>query len=732
MGLINRLVTTLGWNQPKVTPTPTTNAPRTLAQQLSISNDSSKKWMLPGVVSKIAEGAKKALTWRIKRQYIYIIKAEMDKFRQARESAEYPMRPDRRDLYAIYHDICIDDQIVTQHRVCTNTIIRAPFQVVDAQANPNKKAKELFERPWFLSYLKHEVDTEFYGHSLIEFNPEMRNGEFTDLTLMPRPLVRPEFGDILLNQNDPTGVNYRDANEYPYTVELGEPDDLGILLYCTIPAIRKKYSDTDWSLASEKFGMPFLVVKTQSRNDTELDAKEMMAKNFGSNGYAILDDQDEIAMLERTGNANAHLIYLDRIRLSDEQMAKIINGQNSTSDVKAFVGSAEVHERILNDFTFARMKRIEYNINFVLIPFLIRHGYALKGTKYQFKELLEKEKMENEPDPLPGPSKDKKAPVKKKSSVGATVAVAQSTETTVAQSIETAVAQSIETTVAQPIETAVTPKPNTIYNKVLNFYNTTHCCNEELPIVQLGINLDSIIERVIKDIYNEKISRGELSADLWKLNADALLEGVDTAFAADTTTAAAQLQQQLRQNIMVFSAFKNHANMTDIFNLLLDNSGVKRLWADFKKEALQISKNYNEAWLQTEYQTAVGTARMASRWQHIKEDFGEDVMLRFETVGDDKVRDAHKILDGVTKPLTDSFWKTFYPPVGWNCRCDAVAVPGEAEIDMKRAPSEKEVPLEFRNNAGETGEVFSDEHPYFDVDKKTTRSIMEQYHKIVK
>lgn len=47
---------------------------------------------------------------------------------------------------------------------------------------------------------------------------------------------------------------------------------------------------------------------------------------------------------------------------------------------------------------------------------------------------------------------------------------------------------------------------------------------------------------------------------------------------------------------------------------------------------------------------------------------------RYTTIGDDRVRQSHELLDGITLPRTDSFWETHYPPNGYSCRCQAVAI----------------------------------------------------------
>lgn len=53
---------------------------------------------------------------------------------------------------------------------------------------------------------------------------------------------------------------------------------------------------------------------------------------------------------------------------------------------------------------------------------------------------------------------------------------------------------------------------------------------------------------------------------------------------------------------------------------------------------------------------------------------------RYVTTGDDRVRPMHAALEGTTLPKEHPFWEMFYPPNGWNCRCQAIPLFEPAEI----------------------------------------------------
>jgi len=352
------------------------------------------------------------LLYQIRQNYKYRIKAEMRNFRNALELAENPRRPRRETLYALYEELALDDQVAAQCRIAQATVGNAPFELYRGE-QVLESEKELIQRPWFHRYLDLCIDTELWGHSLVEFNPEeYKDGEFQQINLIPREHVRPEYGEVLVLPSAEKGIPYRDQEEWKYIMEIGEPFDLGLFKILAIPVIRKRYADTDWSVFSEKFGMPFIVGKTTSRQQKELDEKAKMLANFGANSWALMDDQDEIQMLNPNMVGTAHYTFRDRLNDADDRIAKIINGQTGASDEKAWVGSAEVHERILNDFVKYRLTRIQYHINHHLLPFLVEHGYPLNEVTFKFTELM---KEEEEPRQDTGQSaeegQEKKTPV---------------------------------------------------------------------------------------------------------------------------------------------------------------------------------------------------------------------------------------------------------------------------------------------------------------------------------
>lgn len=61
----------------------------------------------------------------------------------------------------------------------------------------------------------------------------------------------------------------------------------------------------------------------------------------------------------------------------------------------------------------------------------------------------------------------------------------------------------------------------------------------------------------------------------------------------------------------------------------------------------------------------------AGRWNMLKDpEIDEELWgFTYSTVGDDRVRQTHKELDGTSLPKDDPFWLTYWPPNGYGCRC---------------------------------------------------------------
>ena len=186
------------------------------------------------------------------------------------------------------------------------------------------------------------------------------------------------------------------------------------------------------------------------------------------------------------------------------------------------------------------------------------------------------------------------------------------------------------------------------------------------------------------------------------------------------------MRMYLQDNVFVFSGFKTHTELRQASALLRDASGQIKPFNRFLTDIQKIDKNYNKTYLQAEYNFAVASSQAAARWQEIAED-GDDFLLQYRTAKDEKVREQHRILDGITLPPSDKFWDEYYVPLGWNCRCSVVQVNprrypqsdseealqrGRAATYQPNAKGQNKAQI-FRFNSGKQKVVFPSKHPYY-------------------
>lgn len=195
-----------------------------------------------------------------------------------------------------------------------------------------------------------------------------------------------------------------------------------------------------------------------------------------------------------------------------------------------------------------------------------------------------------------------------------------------------------------------------------------------------------------------------------------------------------EMASALRENAFVFSGFKIHNELGEVTNAfkympeLTDDKGNIRPFHEISKEVDRIladhkirgiNARYNQAYLRAEYNQAVQSAQMATKYHDAlsRKDY---INLQYRTANDERVRSEHRKLHGVTLPVDDPFWNDYTPPLGWNCRCTIAEVLKDdyPVSDSTRATSTAEritsAPKDkiFRFNPAKEKRVFPKQHPY--------------------
>ncbi len=193
------------------------------------------------------------------------------------------------------------------------------------------------------------------------------------------------------------------------------------------------------------------------------------------------------------------------------------------------------------------------------------------------------------------------------------------------------------------------------------------------------------------------------------------------------------VRHALENNAFIFSGFKAYHTLREVGLSLVTDKGDIKPFETFRRDVEAVNNRYNHNYLYAEYNHAVGSSLMAARWQQIEAD-GDRYDLQYRTAQDDRVREDHAILHGITLPPSDPFWSLYLPPNGWNCRCTAVQVrkgkypQSDSALSMLRGNNCTETAKQqiFRFNPGKELNLFPPKHPYYKAPDDAKKVIEQQ------
>ena len=238
---------------------------------------------------------------------------------------------------------------------------------------------------------------------------------------------------------------------------------------------------------------------------------------------------------------------------------------------------------------------------------------------------------------------------------------------------------------------------------------------------------DAEITKALADVFNGKIDPDNLPIDTYNKTGEILTRGAVEGISNEQLLGLGAVPDQLffdalQDNAFKFAGAKTLDETRKLSDALVDENGNARNWSQFKKAAYSIVDNHRDNWLKAEYNNALSSAQMASKWEDLTND-DDFPYLKYVTAGDGRVRGEHARLNGTTLPKEHTFWSNFYPPNGWNCRCSVIKMSDLLEeYGEKVTPQSKipriEQPDEFNINVGTHRVLYSPKHDYFAVGKQ--------------
>lgn len=330
------------------------------------------------------------LTAELIRQTDSLTKKDIGMWRQAWQMAINVDNPNRAQLYDIYTDCLIDLHLQGCIGQRTGMSKKSKFRLIGKDGKENEKATQMLDREWFDDYLNLALSSRWWGHSLIQFGDIVKTADgfaFDGVQLVPRKHVCQEHGVLLRNVGDDwhSGIPYREGELADWCIEVGKPDDLGLLLSCAPQCISKKNMLGFWDMFGEIFGAPMRIAKATTTDDSERKKIEDALENMGSAFWGLFPDGTEIDIKE-SSRGDAYNVYDKRVDRCNSEISKGILNQTMTIDSGSSLSQSETHLEVFENVIKNDQKMLKNNINDHLLPFMQKHGFPVDGLRFDWDD----------------------------------------------------------------------------------------------------------------------------------------------------------------------------------------------------------------------------------------------------------------------------------------------------------------------------------------------------------
>ncbi|MCR2007423.1 DUF935 family protein [Bacteroides acidifaciens] len=630
-----------------------------------------------------------------KRQAVVYREKTIDDWIMSVTSATDPDDPRRGLLYRFYQSLYNDEHLQTTIDNRVLPVQQAEFNLVDDNDNEDTEAKKLLDRPWYHQLIRICFLHQLQGVSLADISHLDDNLEISHVEEVPMSNYIPQQMIIVKEESDKTGWSYKDGALEPYYVQFGNAWALGMLNELAVIILAKKLGLGSWMNYIEKYGIPPVFVTSDRQDKKRLDELFEMMQDFRNNFFAVLSGNEKVEYGKEAGG-NTTDAFLPLEERCDNQISKRLLGQTGTTENGAWEGTAEIHERVEKSRHEYDKMVFQFYFNYIIIPKLVKISPVYKPLerlklKWDDTESLSITEYIEAINKLAYTFEFDHEEVAKKTGLPI---IGQKKNPGGEQQGGTLPNQSK----TAPQKKKTEPDDETVTS----------------PVMEAGeYDFNGIIGRVMKQVYERKVKTGDIDEELFRKTYEELNKKAAEGWGKDDYDAPEQAEdtQRIRDNLFKFSGAKTYQEIKEMNDALYDDKGKKLSYEDFREKVMAIHKDYNENYLRTEFETAETSGRRASEWQEFKEN--ADIMpnLKYVTAGDERVRESHRLLDGIVKPINDPFWLRNYPPNGYRCRC---YVEQTNEPETPATPMVT-IPDAFANNVGQSGEIFTVAHPYFSM-----------------
>lgn len=141
------------------------------------------------------------------------------------------------------------------------------------------------------------------------------------------------------------------------------------------------------------------------------------------------------------------------------------------------------------------------------------------------------------------------------------------------------------------------------------------------------------------------------------------------------------LQSSARSRAFTISGLAAIAQIREALDRM--NAGLRdgMTFGEWKAEALARDWTLPDHRLELILRAHTQTAYNAGAWERFERTADVRGYLMYSAINDRRTRPAHRAMDGIIRPMGDSFWDDHSPPCGFNCRCGLISLTADQVRD---------------------------------------------------
>lgn len=605
--------------------------------------------------------------------------------------------PRRSGLYDMYTDVMDSDgQIIAVWGKRLDAILNAPWEFTDHTGKPVDAINQLIDSHGFEALLEEIMSAKLWGAAAAEASFFTNSNGMNEMVLFPIPKkhLRPWLGVIAQNQESDEGINIREGIYLDTVMEFGKENDLGLMLAASLFAILKRGTLSDWAEFIEIFGRGIIDAQWDGIDEDQKRLLSKAIKEMGGGGVIIRPAGTSVDIKNSTGTANGALQDTFTSKM-DGYISKALLGTTETTESSKGSGYAQatIHQDQDEKKNDTDLNYVRRYLNSRFIPVLQAAGFDTKGGTFVLKS---KRKINKD-------AFDVHSRMRKELSIPIDddffyeeYGVRKPDNYDELKEEMRAASKPINNQPVDDLNEENTEQQDktqlaattSLFKRLIRLFHSapaatltgaTCCGNHHMSNLSLAAFVskkifDSIADEVIEKAWH---ANGKMffNASLFNYTAEALTSAFINGYRKKKIKLAVIGFEYNYNDPAILTAFEANLFRFAGAKTLYEAQQLNMLFRkaksfdEFYGQASELLKIHNREWLQTEFNTANAAGESAANYVQLMQQTDTFLYWEYKTVGDDRVRDSHRLLDGIILRFDHPAWQKIFPPNGWGCRC---------------------------------------------------------------